>query len=156
MQTRSGAPLSAVAHHRGNVAAWTAHSALRQSSAGFHSPRHGGAVAHATKMGGALMSPAFDAQGGDDIGGMEPLVIGTAMNNLTTAIQAYAAPLTGMEFSCRGENGTLTQFLCPEFVKENFKALLRVKVKSGTGFDDADVRTRRPPPPPFQGSCCCL
>eukprot|EP00892_Ulva_mutabilis_P003254 jgi/Ulvmu1/12/UM001_0012.1 len=134
-QSRTSWP---TAHGRGQTAAPAARSSQRSSSSP-PSCRGDGAIARATPANPSMASPSYDVGGNPDPDAAEPLVIGTAMNNLTTAIQAYAAPLTGMEFSCRGENGTLTQFLSPDFVQERFKALLQVTVKNGTGFDDADI-----------------
>lgn len=68
------------------------------------------------------------------------VTLGAAINMASIAMEAYLTPTAGRQYGRLGANDTTTQYLSRSFVETHFQALLKVTVKTASGFKGADVR----------------
>lgn len=75
-------------------------------------------------------------------GGVSTLVLGEAVNIASEAVGSYVTPTEGQEFSCRGGNGTTTQYIDSSgtFIASRLVSILQVSIEDVVGFSGADVR----------------
>lgn len=77
------------------------------------------------------------------------LVLGTAINIASAAVEAYVTPTEGQEFRCCGSNGTTTQFIgSGGFIAKQLNSILKVNIGDVSVSAKTDVLIHLPPPPP--------